>query len=336
MMDFRTLRAAFAALALAIAAMLAVPAPASAQSVNPTASSVKEEQLLKALQGGGTIGGRVSIPDPKAGTLIQPEGRDWRSFHQGTLARIGAISILGMLALLVVFYLVRGRITIDSGPSGRTITRFGSFERFIHWLTAGSFLALALTGLNITFGKHLLLPVIGPEAFTALSQAGKYVHNYLAFPFMLGILLMFLVWVKDNIPDRVDLAWAQAGGGLFSKGVHPPAKRFNGGQKMIFWLVIVGGAALSLSGWHLLFPFTFGHTVTDLQFWNVIHSVVGVLLIAAMLAHAYIGSIGMEGAFDAMGSGEVDLNWAKEHHSLWVAEEMAKDRPGPAAMQPAE
>ncbi len=57
---------------------------------------------------------------------------------------------------------------------------------------------------------------------------------------------------------------------------------------------------------------------------DVIHAVVAMLFIAAMLAHIYIGSIGMEGAFDAMGTGEVDLNWAKEHHSLWVEEEQAK------------
>jgi formate dehydrogenase subunit gamma len=57
-----------------------------------------------------------------------------------------------------------------------------------------------------------------------------------------------------------------------------------------------------------------------------------------MFAHIYIGSVGMEGAFDAMGSGEVDLNWAKEHHSLWVADEMAKKAGAPAGgkVMPAE
>ena len=64
--------------------------------------------------------------------------------------------------------------------------------------------------------------------------------------------------------------------------------------------------------------------MTALQFWTVIHAVIAMLFIAAMLAHIYIGSVGMEGAFDAMGTGEVDLNWAKEHHSLWVEEEQAK------------
>ena len=87
--------------------------------------------------------------------------------------------------------------------------------------------------------------------------------------------------------------------------------------------MIIGGALMSVSGWFLLFPYLPAN-VTALQFWTVIHAVIAMLFIAAMLAHIYIGSIGMEGAFDAMGTGEVDLNWAKEHHSLWVEEEQAK------------
>ena len=116
---------------------------------------------------------------------------------------------------------------------------------------------------------------------------------------------------------------AEAGRRPSVEGKHPPAKRFNAGQKGIFWIVIIGGALMSVSGWYLLFPYIPAN-VTELQFWTVIHAVVAMLFIAAMLAHIYIGSVGMEGAFDAMGTGEVDLNWAKEHHSLWVEEEQAK------------
>ena len=66
----------------------------------------------------------------------------------------------------------------------------------------------------------------------------------------------------------------------------------------------------------------------------MVHSIVAVLFIAAMLAHIYIGTIGMEGAFEAMGSGTVDLNWAKEHHSLWLAEESARGHTGGSQPQP--
>ena len=228
-----------------------------------------------------------------------------------------------MLALLAIFLMVRGRIRVHQGFSGRTILRFASFERFTHWLTASCFIILALSGLNVSFGRTLILPLFGADAFAAMSAWAKLAHNYLAFPFMLGLVIMFLIWIKDNIPGKLDLEWIKQGGGLLSKGKHPPAKRFNAGQKGIFWIVIIGGALMSVSGWFLLFPYLPAN-VTALQFWTVIHAVIAMLFIAAMLAHIYIGSVGMEGAFDAMGTGEVDLNWAKEHHSLWVEEEQKK------------
>lgn len=334
-------RTLFAALALMF---VTVGAPAQAQQapagqVNPTLQSVREDQLLQALKPGGQqeIGGRISIPDGKASTLIRPAGREWRDFHQGTLIWIGAISILGMLALLTAFRLIRGRIAISGGRAGTTITRFNGFERFIHWTTAGTFVVLAITGLSLTFGKSVMIPIMGEFAFARWAQIGKYLHNYLAFPFMIALTIMFLMWVRHNIPGAIDIKWFMQGGGLIGKG-HPEAKKFNGGQKVIFWATILGGLALSVSGVYLLFPYQAGG-VLNLQFWNVIHSLVGVVLIAVMLAHAYIGSIGMEGAFDAMGSGEVDLNWAKEHHSLWVAEQMGAQGNGQlptGRVQPAE
>jgi formate dehydrogenase subunit gamma len=231
-----------------------------------------------------------------------------------------------MLAVLVIFLMVRGRIRVHQGFSGRTILRFNSFERFTHWLTASCFIILALSGLNVSFGRTLILPLFGAEAFATLSAWAKLAHNYLAFPFMFGVAIMFLIWIKNNIPGKLDLEWIKQGGGLLSEGKHPPAKRFNAGQKGIFWIVIIGGALMSVSGWFLLFPYLPGN-VTALQFWTVIHAVIAMLFIAAMLAHIYIGSVGMEGAFDAMGTGEVDVNWAKEHHSLWVEEQQKAGAP---------
>lgn len=321
-----TLRSTLAPLCVAGALLVVANAPAPAQiSFKPTEQAVKEEQLLNALKGGDKVTGRITIPDQMASSLIQPGGRDWRGFQTGTLPWIGGIAILGMLVLLAVFLLVRGRVRLERGFSGRTLVRFASFERFTHWMTATCFIILALSGLNISFGRSLLLPLIGPEAFSTLSAWGKIAHNYLAFPFMLGIAIMFVIWVKDNIPSRIDWNWLKAGGGLLRNGQHPAARRFNAGQKGIFWMVIIGGVLMSLSGWFMLFPYQAGD-VTTLQVWTIIHAVVAVLFIAGILAHIYIGSVGMEGAFDAMGTGEVDVNWAREHHSLWVDEAQTKDR----------
>ncbi|MDO8533161.1 MAG: formate dehydrogenase subunit gamma, partial [Xanthobacteraceae bacterium] len=281
------------------------------------------------LQEFNRVQGRITIPDAKEGVLIQPAGESWRQFHQVTLRWIGAIAVLGALALMVIVYLWRGMIKIEGGRSGRTIVRFNAFERFIHWLTASCFIILAISGLNITFGKPLLLPLLAPETFTLISQWAKYAHNYLSFPFAIGVAFIFFLWIKDNIPDEVDVEWLKQGGGMVGSK-RPLARRFNAGQKIVYWLVVLVGGAIVISGYLLMFPF-YGTGISGMQLAQIVHGVGGVLMIAAMLAHIYIGTIGMEGAFEAMGTGEVDLNWAKEHHKLWVEEEM---RGSPAGARP--
>jgi formate dehydrogenase subunit gamma len=326
-----SLRYFIAALLLGLAAAFTVP-PASAQQptqVNPTAQSVKEKELLKELQ---RIQGRGTLPDTRAQVIEQPDGRNWRQFHQVTLRWIGAIAILGMLALLILFYLIRGMVRIEGGRSGRTVVRFNAFERFVHWMTAASFVVLAISGLNITFGKELLTPLIGPVAFADWSQWAKYAHNYLSFPFTLGVALIFLMWIAWNFPTPTDFRWIAQGGGIVGSG-HPPARRFNAGQKVIYWVVVLGGAAAAITGYLLMFPF-YATDIAGMQTAQMVHGIVGLLFIAIMLAHIYIGTIGMQGAFEAMGRGEVDENWARQHHSLWLEQEARKGRVRGAA--PAE
>jgi formate dehydrogenase subunit gamma len=317
------------ALMLLVIGAVASPTAAQSQPVNPTKSAVTEERLLQQFK---TIRGLGSIPDTKSYTLEQPEGRNWRHFHEVTLRWIGGIAILGILAVLVIFYLSRGMVRIEAGRSGRTIVRFNAFERFVHWMTAVCFVILALSGLNITFGRPLLLPLMRPESFTAFSEWAKYAHNYLSFPFTLGVVLIFLMWLGGNIPTQVDIEWLKRGGGMIGHD-HPPAYRFNAGQKLIYWVVVLGGGAAAVSGYVLIFPF-YGTTIETMQQAEMVHSIVAALFIAAMLAHIYIGTIGMEGAFEAMGSGTVDLNWAKEHHSLWLEEETVHSRAGPSQPHP--
>ncbi|MDJ0947568.1 MAG: formate dehydrogenase subunit gamma [Alphaproteobacteria bacterium] len=291
--------------------------------------------------------GTVSIPDKQAGQLVQSDGEAFRSWRNGPISVWGGWSLLAILVITGLFYALRGRIRIDAGPSNKQIERFNGVERFAHWLMAGSFIILALTGLNMLYGRYVLLPVLGPDIFALLTQAGKYAHNYLSFAFMIGVVMAFVLWVRHNIPNKHDFVWLAKAGGLFSKNVHPPAKKFNAGQKFIFWSVVIGGVSISLSGIMLLFPFEmkmFGATfaiinvfgfgletdltlLQEMQLAQIWHTVVGLILIVIIIGHIYIGSLGMEGAFDAMGSGMVDENWAKEHHNLWVAEMEAARAP---------
>lgn len=207
------------------------------------------------------------------------------------------------------------------------------------------------------------MPLVGKELFATITLAGKWVHNNVAWPFMWALVMVFLLWVRHNLPSLLDIRWFLMGGGLLG-GAHPPARKFNAGQKIVFWSVILLGTSVSLSGISLLFPYDapmFAKTfqilndlgisqlvmgaplatdisgMQEMQYAQIWHTIVAFAMIFIIIAHIYIGSVGMEGAFDAMGSGEVDLNWASEHHGLWVEEERQKGRAPPAqALHPAE
>jgi formate dehydrogenase subunit gamma len=319
-------RVPLAAIIVMLLAMV-VSGPAIAQKANPdgtpnpTASAISERELLNQLP---RIEGRVDIPDIKASVLIQPAGRTWDYFHEVILHWGGAIVLGGTMVVLVLAYLIIGRIKITAGRSGRTIDRFKAFERFSHWLTAVSFVILGLTGLNITFGKILLLPIVGADTFSDIAEAAKYAHNFVSFSFMAGLVLITVVFFRDNLPERVDIEWLKQGGG-FIKNKHAPAGRFNLGEKLVYWLSLAAGFAVSISGLLLLFPF-FGTDIAEMQLAQVIHAVVAILYVALILAHIYIGTLGMEGAFEAMGTGKVDLNWAREHHDRWLSQQIAQDK----------
>jgi len=291
----------------------------------------------------------VSAGGDVAKVLVQDGGMWWHEVRSGPLKVFGGALLLGMLGLLALFYLVKGRIRVESGLSGVTIQRFKAVERFGHWLLAGSFMVLALTGLITLFGRILIIPIFGHEAFSVVAIASKWVHNNISWAFMIALVMVFFFWVVHNIPNRTDLQWLAKGGGFVGRG-HPHARKFNAGQKIVFWSVILLGGSISLSGLSLLFPFelpmfakTFGIMnatgipglfgagfPTDLapheemQYAALWHAIVSFVLIAIIFGHIYIGTVGMEGAYDAMGSGEVDVNWAREHHDLWVEEVAAK------------
>ena len=284
--------------------------------------------------------GETSLLDPKAGVLIQFGGQRWRTFRNEQLPAFGTWSLAGICLVLTLFYLVRGRIRIEAWFSGNNILRFNSLERMVHWLLASSFIILALTGLNMLYGRDIVKPLLGYVAFARVTAYGKWLHDFTGFAFIIGLVLVLTLWVRDNIPERHDLTWITQGGGLFSSGVHPPARRFNAGQKIVFWFVISAGAVVSFTGMCLLFPFIltpFSSAIqalnwlgaglsTDLsitremQLSHVLHSVAAIVMIVVLIAHAYIGSIGMEGTFDAMKTGYVDENWVREHHPLWAEE----------------
>jgi formate dehydrogenase subunit gamma len=276
----------------------------------------------------GFTKGLASLPADRDSVLVQPQGRNFRQRHNSALADSGGWIIFGVSLLLSLFLLLRGRIRIAGGFSGTTIQRFDALERANHWVTASSFVLLALTGLILLYGRWLLAPLLGAGAYSGLARASLYLHIAFIAPFLLGLVIMGVLWLRQNLPERLDLIWlAHFGGFLNRSGDNPPARRFNAGQKLVFWAVLLGGLLMAASGFTLMFPF-FWTDVVGMEWVLLGHALLALLLVGLILGHIYIGTIGMEGAIDAMWSGQVDRRWAKEHHSLWVEEEMQQAMPG--------
>lgn len=247
--------------------------------------------------------------------LIQPEGETWRAARV-PLATIGGFLVALTLIALAAFYIWRGPIQLHEPATGRLIQRFTVIERAVHWTVAITFVTLGITGLIITFGKMVLLPLIGYTLFSWLAQVAKLLHNFVGPIFVVVLPIMIAMFLRSNLFRSYDWAWIKKFGGLTS-GEHVPAGKANAGQKVLFWLMVVGaGITLAVTGLILDFP-NFNQTRQTMQITNVVHMIAGVIGVVLVLGHIYLGTIGMRGAYDAMKTGYVDETWAKEHHEYW-------------------
>ncbi len=262
--------------------------------------------------------GRTQIAGVDGGILINPAGESWRQFRVDLLIPIGAWALGGMLVLILVFRLVRGRVEIEGGRSGRLVPRFSVNQRVAHWFLAVLFLLLGLTGLVLLYGRYVLIPLLGPEGFSATAAACKETHNLFGPIFPFAVLGVFLLFLRGNNFTWTDLKWFFKAGGLFGH-LMSDSGYYNGGEKLWYWLVVLGGLVISVSGYILDFH-VFGQSRQMMEWAHIVHGIATLGLLAASIGHMYIGSIGMEGAFESISQGYVDANWAKEHHDLWYRE----------------
>lgn len=287
------------------------------------------------------IEGISQVKSPGANVLINVSGESWRQYRMNKLIPIAGWAILIAFLGVVIFRLLRGNIKLEDGRSGIKILRFTLNQRVAHWSTAILFVLLGITGLLLLFGRKFLIPVFGNEGFSYVAIVAKTLHDYLGPAFMVSLTVLFLFFVRDNIPQpKLDLQWILKGGGLFGK--HVSSDRYNAGEKGWFWIAALVGLAAVISGMVLDFPiFGLGREMMD--FYYLVHSIAAIILIVASFGHIFMGTIAMEGTFEVMKTGYCDSNWAKEHHDLWYekvkqgaqAETVEKTAPVDANKQPA-
>ncbi len=306
--------------------------------------------LWRGVRESGVNKGISNLPGAEKGVLIQEfvqypgsrlttAGEAWRQVrNQWVIPYGGALLVITVLAL-ALFYFKKGPMGGHVPNTGRVIERFTYFERAAHWCNAIAFCVLAISGLVMAFGKFILMPLIGGSLFGWLTYALKTAHNFVGPLFAVSLVIVFITFVRDNLPTQDDLKWLKKGGGLFS-GEEVSSARFNAGEKIIFWGgVLLLGVIVVASGLVLdqLIP-GMAYLRGDMQIANMIHGVASMLMMAMFLGHIYMGTIGMKDALGAMKTGYVDEAWAKEHHALWYddirAGKIPAQRTPPAA--PAE
>jgi formate dehydrogenase subunit gamma len=309
-------------LALAVAGTAAAQSPAvsppeakqaTQQAAQQLAQPLNNQPVWKEIRSGEPQ--YTSIPGRETNILIQPQGQTWRAARV-PLATVGGFFFAAALLAIAVFYLWRGPIKTHSPPTGRLIERFTLVERAVHWSVAITFVTLAVTGLIITFGKSVLLPLIGYTLFSWLAILAKNLHNFVGPILVVVLPIMIVLFLHENLFRAYDLAWLKKFGGMFT-GEHVPAGKANAGQKALFWLMVVGaGITLAVTGLILDFP-NFNQTRQTMQIANVVHMIAGLFGAILVSGHIYLGTIGMRGALDAMRTGYVDEAWAKDHHEYW-------------------
>ncbi len=281
---------------------------------------------------GKGVAGYSSLPKseaPEAGVLIQPfveypgsrltnAGEAWRQVRNNWIIPYGGSLLLIVVGAIGVFYWRKGMIKLHGKPTGVEIERFTSFERSAHWTNAIAFVILAVSGIFMAFGKFFIQPIIGDTLFGWITYLLKNEHNFAGPLFAVSLTIVFVTFLKDNLPSKEDLTWMLKGGGLLS-GQEVPSHRFNAGEKVVFWGgVFALGLVVVASGFVLdkIIPGLIYERGT-MQVAHMIHAVATMLMMAMFLGHIYMGTIGMEGAYKAMRTGYVDETWAKEHHELW-------------------
>ena len=308
----------FAMLLTALAPQFAVAAESSAdeQAQRQQTQPHNNAPVWRDVRGGDNRYQTTQVRGVETSVLVQPQGETWRQIRNGPITIYGGWLLVLVLVALGAFYWWRGKIMLSHPRTGRVIERFSGWDRLVHWATAISFVILAVSGLIMLFGKYILLPLFGYTLFSWLAILSKNLHNFVGPLFAVCTVIMFFTFVKGNMWQRGDWQWILKAGGLFT-GKHVPSWRFNIAEKSWFWLgVTFLGIISSVTGFILDFP-NFAQGRETMQAANVIHAITAVLFIAAALGHIYIGTIGMEDAYETMRSGQVDETWAKEHHEYW-------------------
>ena len=220
-------------------------------------------------------------------------------------------------------------------PNGRVL-RYSFHERLIHWMAAGSYVYLLLSGLSFwSPWLFWIAIVLGGTTVT------RELHPWFGVFFAFAVLWMYGMWSKQMKETAADRGWwASIRYYIRNKDEKmPPSDRFNPGQKLLFWGFLVNGMLLLLTGLILWLPQDIPWDLRILRLAAVfLHPVCALCTIALFIIHVYMGTAMERGAFGSVIRGDVSRAWADHHHHSWF-QKVLRDESGPsvgARVKPSE
>lgn len=264
------------------------------------------------LQAAGVVAGSSA---DYYGLLMGGIAGDWQEYGQlftllqsQWFSKIFLVVVTAVPAVFLLHYLIIGAKHFDH--DGEQIYFFSLFARVVHFVAAISFSLLVITGLMIIFGSFL--------GGGALIRTARYVHLCSAMVFALPGLLMFLMWLKDMLPQLHDIKWLFILGGYLSKKKKPvPAAKFNAGQKMYFWFATLGGGIMVYTGYII---WGFGAALDTVRIFTMIHNILGIGILAFYLTHVYMSVFAIAGSLESMKTGFKPKDEVDILHSLYKYE----------------
>ena len=153
-------------------------------------------------------------------------------------------------------------------------------------------------------------------------------HPWVGLVFAVAVAWMYAIWRRDMRTAPEDIEWRKA-------MLHyvrnedarvPPAGRFNYGQKALFWVMVVGGGLLLLSGIVMWFVAAIPWELRSVSYAaTLVHAVAALVTTGGFIVHVYMGVAVVPGGLSAILHGEVTEDWARRHHPLWHVRTTASD-----------
>jgi formate dehydrogenase subunit gamma len=197
------------------------------------------------------------------------------------------------------------------------IVRYTPNERTNHWITAITFVLLALSGLAL----------FHPSMFwmTALFGGGQWtriLHPFVGVVMFLSFFILAVRFWHHNYLDRDDVQWLKQIDDVLANREEklPEIGRYNAGQKLLFFTMVLCLLLLLCSGVVIWRRYFSGYFAVDvIRVAAVVHAAAAFVLIVGIVVHIY-AAIWIKGSVGAMVMGTVSLGWARKHHPKWFRE----------------